>query len=89
MLDQSTDDEGRRVYTRFKVSNPQYPPGFIDAAWKEARGDEEAALQLLQNPNWRPSDWFWQEIVPWEPRESSTTGRVKEVEEAHKAQRAP
>ena len=86
--DSSTDDEDKRVYTRFRVSNPQYPPDLIDAAWKEARRNEEAALRLLQNPNWKP-------MVP-EPAspakairsESSTTGRVREVEEAHKAQRA-
>jgi len=86
--DSSTDDEEKRVYTRFRVSNPQYPPDMIDAAWREARRNEEAALRLLQNPNWKPK-------VP-EPvspatvtrSELSTTGRVREVEEAHKAQRA-
>ena len=85
--DSSTDDEGKRAYTKFRVSNPQYPPDMIDAAWKEARRNEEAALRLLQNPNWKPK--APEPVSPKAIRsESSTTGRVKEVEEAHKAQRA-
>ena len=86
--DSSTDDEEKRVYTRFRVSNPQYPPDLIDAAWKEARRNEEAALRLLQNPNWKPK--VPEPVSPAKAirSESSTTGRVKEVEEAHKAQRA-
>ena len=86
--DSSTDDEEKRVYTRFRVSNPQYPPDLIDAAWKEARRNEEAALRLLQNPNWKPK--VPDPVSPTKAirPESSTTGRVKEVEEAHKAQRA-
>lgn len=86
--DSSTDDEEKRAYTKFRVSNPQYPPDMIDAAWKEARRNEEAALRLLQNPNWKPKA---PELVS--PTKaihpgSSTTGRVKEVEEEHKAQKA-
>ena len=86
--DSSTDDEEKRVYTRFRVSNPQYPPDLIDAAWKEARRNEEAALRLLQNPNWKPK--IPESVSPAKAirSESSITGRVKEVEEAHKAQRA-
>ena len=86
--DSSTDDEEKRVYTRFRVSNPQYPPDLIDAAWKEARRNEEAALRLLQNPNWKPK--VPEPVSPAKAirSESSTTGRVKEIEEAHKAQRA-
>lgn len=86
--DSSTDDEEKRAYTKFRLSNPQYPPDMIDAAWKEARHNEEAAIRLLQNPSWKPKA-----LEPTSPTktirsESSTTGRVKEVEEAHKAQRA-
>ena len=86
--DSSTDDEEKRVYTRFRVSNPQYPPDLIDAAWKEARRNEKAALRLLQNPNWKPK--VPDPVSPAKTirSDSSTTGRVKEVEEAHKAQRA-
>lgn len=86
--DSSTDDEEKRAYTKFRVSNPQYPPDMIDAAWKEARRSEEAALRLLQNPNWKPK--APEHISPAKTihSESSTTGRVKEVEEAHRAQRA-
>lgn len=85
--DSSTDDE-RRVYTRFRVSNPQYPPDMIDAAWKEARRNQEAALRLLQNPNWKPK--APEPVSPAKSirSESSATGRVKEVEEAQKAQKA-
>ena len=86
--DSFTDDEEKRVYTRFRVSNPQYPPDLIDAAWREARHNEEAALRLLQNPNWKPK--VPEPVSPAKAirSEPSTTGRVKEVEEAHKAQRA-
>jgi SWI/SNF-related matrix-associated actin-dependent regulator 1 of chromatin subfamily A len=86
--DSSTDDEEKRVYTRFRLSNPQYPPDMIDAAWKEARRNEEAALRLLQSPNWKPK--APEPISPAKAIRSAsfTTGRVKEVEEAHKAQRA-
>ena len=86
--DSSTDDEEKRAYTKFRLFNPQYPPDMIDAAWKEARRNGEAAIRLLQNPNWKPKA-----PEPVSPAkvirsESSTTGRVKEVEDAHKAQRA-
>ena len=86
--DSSTDDEEKRAYTKFRVSNPQYPPDMIDAAWKEARRNEEAALRILQNPNWKPK--APEPVSPTKTirSESSITGRVKEVEEAHKAQRA-
>ena len=86
--DSSTDDEEKRIYTRFRVLNPQYPPDLIDAAWKEARRNEQAALRLLQNPNWKPK--VPDPISPAKSirSESSTTGRVKEIEEAHKAQKA-
>ena len=86
--DSSTDDEEKRVYTRFRVSNPQYPPDLIDAAWKEARRNEEAALRLLQNPSWKPKAPEHPSPAKAIRSEPSTTGRVKEVEEAHKAQRA-
>ena len=85
--DSSTDDE-KRVYTRFRVSNPQYPPDMIDAAWKEARRNEEAALRLLKNPNWKPKAPEPVSPAKTTSSESSATGRVKEVEEAHKAQKA-
>ena len=84
--DPSTDDEEKRAYTKFRVSNPQYLPDMIDAAWKEARRNEEAALRLLQNPNWKPK--APEPVSKLIRSELSTTGRVKEVEEAHKAQRA-
>ena len=85
--DSSTDDE-KRIYTKFRVSNPQYPPDLIDAAWKEARRNETAALRLLQSPNWKPK--LPDPVSPAKSThsESSATGRVKEVEEAHKAQKA-
>ena len=86
--DSSTDDEGKRAYTKFRVSNPQYLPDMIDAAWKEARRNEETALRLLQNPNWKPK--APEPVSPAKAirSESSTTGRVREIEEALKAQRA-
>jgi len=60
----------------------------IDAAWKEARRNQEAALRLLQNPNWKPK--APEPVSPAKSirSESSATGRVKEVEEAQKAQKA-
>lgn len=66
-------------FTRFKMTMPTFPLTSIQAAWQQSGGDVKRATGLLQDPNWRPISV---------PTERVETGRVKEVDEEHKASRA-
>lgn len=67
-------------FTRFKVTMPTHPAYMIKEAWNQSGGDVRRATDMLSDPNWRPP-------APTQ-REHVETGRVREVEEAHKASRA-
>lgn len=74
-------------FTKFKIMQPMHSPDAIKAAWQQAGGDIPKAEALLNNPTWRPN------LVTPSPGKVSQlsnpeTGRVKELDDAHKAQRA-
>lgn len=69
-------------FIRFKVTMPMEPPSRVQAAWLFAKGDVKKATELL-------SDRLW---VPPQPpavtkAERDAIGRVREIDEATKAQR--
>ena len=67
-----------REYISFKISHPTESPVRIQAAWKQASGDVKRAIGFLLDPGWSPT--------PVAPKE--VFSRVKEIEEATRAQRA-
>ena len=69
-------------FTRFKVTMPMHSANTTRAAWDEAGGDVKKATALLSDHTWRPRH------PPTLKQEHIETGRVKEVEEAHRANRA-
>jgi len=64
-------------FIRFRVTMPLESPARIQNAWIQAKGDVKKATELLSDPSW---------IVPKNVRDD-ITGRVKEIDEATKAQR--
>ncbi|KAF5386168.1 hypothetical protein D9615_002226 [Tricholomella constricta] len=69
-------------FTRFRLTMPMESPSRVQAAWVLAKGDVKKATGLLSDPLW---------VAPSSPTtrktEKDTVGRVKEIEEATKAQR--
>jgi SWI/SNF-related matrix-associated actin-dependent regulator of chromatin subfamily A containing DEAD/H box 1 len=80
---QSSEDEDMKRFTRFKMMQPMEAPGRVRAAWEEAEGDDKKASALLCNPNWSPKTTASPTLSRRE-----ITGRVKEIDDATKAQRA-
>lgn len=69
-------------FIRFRLTMPMEDPGRVRAAWAHTKGDVKAATALLSDSQWVP------------PKPPSTVqanieamGRVKEIDEATKAQR--
>jgi SWI/SNF-related matrix-associated actin-dependent regulator 1 of chromatin subfamily A len=69
-------------FVRFKITMPQYSPSHVRIAWEQAHGDVKQATSLLSDPDWDPRPPFSSQSSP------ELTGRVKEVDEATRAQRA-
>lgn len=71
--------------TRFKITQPFHSHPVVEAAWRQADGDVIKATRLLSDPSYKPPS------TPTRPptaEKRSETGRVEEVDEATKAQRA-
>jgi SWI/SNF-related matrix-associated actin-dependent regulator of chromatin subfamily A containing DEAD/H box 1 len=64
-------------FIRFKVTMPLESPARIQNAWIQAKGDVKKATELLSDPSW---------VAPKRVQDD-ITGRVKEIDEATKAQR--
>ncbi|TFK75361.1 hypothetical protein BDN72DRAFT_832223 [Pluteus cervinus] len=68
-------------FIRFRMTFPMDSPARIQSAWLHAGGDERRATELLSDPSW----------VPRSPGKIQTQnenmGRVKELDEASKAQK--
>ncbi|OCH88857.1 hypothetical protein OBBRIDRAFT_757376 [Obba rivulosa] len=82
LSDQSQSDAEAR-FTRFKLTQPMHNPDVVRAAWVQAGGDVPKASELLNDPTWKPP-------TPQTPRVSrppTETGRVKEIDEAMRAQK--
>jgi len=69
-------------FIRFKYTMPQHTPTLVQMAWLNAHGDVKKATELLSDPHWDPRP----PVVPRPQVED--VGRVKEIEEATKAERA-
>ena len=78
----SVDPEAERRFNMFKISMPGHPPARVEAAWRQAGEDVVKAGALVSDPNWRPAPAA--SLVT----EKEVVGRVKELDEANKAQRA-
>ena len=66
----------------FKMTNPDQSEARVTAAWIQANGDQVKAQAFLQDRNWSPV------VGTPKPEADKEVGRVKEIDEANKAQRA-
>ncbi|KAH9948546.1 SNF2 family N-terminal domain-containing protein [Amylocystis lapponica] len=72
-------------FTRFRLTQPEHLSETVRAAWKQAAGDVPTATNLLNDPSWKPPA----ATPPVRSGQLPTElGRVKEVDEASRAQRA-
>ena len=69
-------------YIGFKMTMPTESVARVQAAWNQAGGDVKRATELLSDRSWSPYP-----VVPAKV-EKETFGRVKEIDEAFKSQRA-
>ncbi|KAG2015484.1 SNF2-family ATP dependent chromatin remodeling factor snf21 [Coprinopsis cinerea AmutBmut pab1-1] len=72
------------AYQLFKMAYPLDSDARVRAAWTQAGGDKSKAAAFLSNPSWSPP-------TPSRPQSNGAekeTGRVKEIDEANKLQRA-
>lgn len=73
----------------FKFSHPEHPPARVVAAWQHSGGDEAKATVLLGDPSWHPPTPKPSPIAMVKRiQKSAELGRVKEVDDASKAERA-
>ena len=82
----ATDSETQ--FKRFRILNQfEHTEARLRHAWQTAKGDEREATKLLQDPSFQvPAPVAVAKPKP--PRPTVETGKVKEVEEASKAERA-
>lgn len=91
----SSDVVNAANFVVFQVSHPEHSLPRIRAAWQQSGGDQNKASALLADPSWQPPP------PPPPPQakpvsvaavkrapDAVDVGRVKEVEEANKAERA-
>jgi SWI/SNF-related matrix-associated actin-dependent regulator 1 of chromatin subfamily A len=69
-------------FTRFLVTMPLHSPSLVRMAWQQAYGDVKKATILLSDPSWNPKPLTTVDLP------SEGIGRVKEIDEATKAERA-
>lgn len=69
-------------FIRFKMTMPTESVARVQAAWNQAGGDVKKATELLSDNSWSPYP-----AVPAKV-EKEVLGRVKEIDDAFKAQRA-
>jgi SWI/SNF-related matrix-associated actin-dependent regulator 1 of chromatin subfamily A len=77
-----SESPGDRDFISFRMTNPTESPARIQAAWNQAAGDVKRASGYLADSMWSPTP------PPSAIVEKEGMGRVKEIEEASKAQRA-
>lgn len=77
-------------FNMFRFSHPEHAPTRVVAAWQHSGGDEARATTLLNDASWQPPSPKPSPIVTTVKRTqtSAELGRVKEVEDATKAERA-
>lgn len=69
-------------FTRFAMTMPEHPKDTVRLAWKQSNGDARQASNLLQDQAWLRHPRGIEQSTP-EP-----VGRVKAIDDAHKAERA-
>lgn len=78
------------LLTRFIITQPHHPAWRVRIAWEHCNGDARAATNLLDNPSFQPRDPSLPArpvVTIKTPQRDVETGRVKEVDEATKAER--
>ncbi|KAL6305056.1 SNF2 family N-terminal domain-containing protein [Sparassis latifolia] len=83
--EQSQSEAEDARFTRFRLTQIEHSSDIVRAAWREAHGDVRNASELLNDPNWKPTVLTPPPRVVHPPVE---TGRVKEIDDTTKAQRA-
>ncbi|KAG6845934.1 hypothetical protein H0H87_000740 [Tephrocybe sp. NHM501043] len=73
-------------FIRFRLTMPMESPHRVQAAWRATGGDVKKATELLSDPGWAPPPSPTMTTMTKTSREE-TIGRVKEIDEATKAQR--
>ncbi|KAF4620842.1 hypothetical protein D9613_000722 [Agrocybe pediades] len=77
------DPQSDKAFQVFQMENPMYDLHRKKAAWVTANGDKNKAMSLLNDFSWQPTP----SLSPVSASKESV-GRVKELEDASKAQRA-
>lgn len=95
---QRPDHTDSYVFTVFQLSHPGHDLATLKAAWNEANGNDNKASLLLSDSSWKPQSTFTPSnsaiaiqapsMPAPEPPTVENTGRVEEVDEATKTQRA-
>ncbi|KAJ7497352.1 SNF2 family N-terminal domain-containing protein [Mycena latifolia] len=80
-------DSSDPQFLRFKLTMPQQDPKAIEAAWLQSKKDVKLATAMLSDPNWAPPHIPSPNPSPQTVSRGDAVGRVKEVDEASKAQR--
>lgn len=81
----------KAAFAMFRLSNIERDINFVQAAWAQAGGDEKKATSLLDDPLWKPPPFSTESKSPklnTAPDPPAEIGRVAEVDEATKANRA-
>ena len=74
------------AFAMFRLSNIERDINLVQAAWAQAGGDEKKATSLLDDPLWKPESKSPKPNAASDP--PPETGRVAELDEATKANRA-
>ena len=74
------------AFAMFRLSNIERDINLVQAAWTQAGGEEKKATTLLNDPSWKPETKSPK--LNSSPGPTAETGRVAEVDEATKANRA-
>ncbi|THG99947.1 hypothetical protein EW026_g2522 [Hermanssonia centrifuga] len=74
-------------FTRFKITQPFHTADAVRAAWDQSGQDVRKATALLDDPTWKPPVSS-PVVTPKTAQQRFETGRVRELEEATKAQKA-
>ncbi|KAH0827825.1 putative snf2 family dna-dependent atpase [Lanmaoa asiatica] len=83
--------QNKAAFAMFRLSNIERDVNLVQAAWAQASGDEKRATSLLDDPLWKPPSFsteFKSPKLNAAPDHPVETGRVAEVDEATKANRA-
>ena len=81
----------KAAFAMFRLSNIERDINLVQAAWAQAGGDEKKATSLLDDPLWKPPSFSTESKSPklnTVPDPPAEIGRVAEVDEATKANRA-